>query len=150
MSNCCSTDQTTDATPCPSCGITGPVIGTQPVRPHRPEATDGPWQHCASADCPVVYYRSADVVTADELRTQVAHKGLDRATPVCFCFSHTPEDLANDLEANDGVSTIKADIKTAVADGFCACEHLNPSSKCCLADVHRTLKAITATVAASA
>ncbi|MBA3249860.1 MAG: hypothetical protein H0T66_06025 [Geodermatophilaceae bacterium] len=51
-------------------------------------------------------------------------------------------DLADDLQANDGVSTIKADIKTAVAQGFCACEHLNVSGNCCLADVHRTLRTI--------
>jgi len=95
-------------------------------------------------DCPIIYYLGVDIVNADELRTQVAHKALDKPTPVCFCFSHTPDDLAADLAANDGVSSIKVAIKTAVAQGFCACEHLNPSEKCCLADVHRALKTITA------
>lgn len=144
MSSCCSTDQSMDPTACPRCGATGPVIGAQPVLPHRPDAADGPWQHCASADCPVVYYLADAALTTDHLRTQVAHKALDKPTPVCFCFSHTADDLAVDLEAHDGVSAIKADIKTAVAEGFCACEHLNVSGKCCLADIHRTLKSITA------
>ncbi len=144
MSSCCSTDQSIDPTACPRCGATGPVIGAQPVLPHRPDAADGPWQHCASADCPVVYYLADAALTTDHLRTQVAHKALDKPTPVCFCFSHTADDLAVDLEAHDGVSAIKADIKTAVAEGFCACEHLNVSGKCCLADIHRTLKSITA------
>lgn len=146
MSSCCSTDLDADRHPCPRCGTTGPVIGTEPVRPHRPDAADDNWQNCATKDCPVVYYLGTDTVTAGQLRTQVAHKALDKPTPVCFCFSHTPDDLAADLAANDGVSIIKAHIKTAVADGFCACEHLNPSGQCCLADIHRTLKKITATV----
>ncbi len=83
--------------------------------------------------------RQFALVTEAELRTQVANKGLDRPTPVCFCFSHTTEDLAADLAANHGTSTIKAAIKIAVAEGFCACEHLNPSGQCCLADIHRAL-----------
>jgi hypothetical protein len=143
MSSCCSTDLDADKQPCPQCGVDGPVVGHEPVRPHRPAATEGAWQHCATPDCPVVYYLVSDVVTAGELRTQVDHKALDKPTPVCFCFSHTVDDLAADLAANDGVSTTKVAIKTAVAEGFCACEHLNPSQKCCLADVHRALKAIT-------
>ena len=81
--------------------------------------------------------------TADHLRTQVAHKALDKPTPVCS--SHTPDDI----DANNGTSTIKADVKTAVADGFCACEHLNPSEKCCLAGIHRTITT-TSTVAVTA
>jgi hypothetical protein len=150
MSSCCSTDPNADRRPCPHCGETGPVIGHEPVQPHRPTVTEGSWQHCATLDCPVIYYLGTDIVTADDVRTQVAHKALDKPTPVCFCFSHTPDDLAADLAANDGVSTIKAEIKTAVADGFCACEHLNPSEKCCIADVHRALKTIkTATVTTS-
>jgi hypothetical protein len=143
MSSCCTTDPNIKATDCPQCGTSGPIVGARPVWPHRPEATDGAWQYCATQDCPVIYYLGADVLNVDELRSQVANKALNKPTPVCFCFSHTSEDLAADLVANDGVSTIKADIKMAVAEGFCACEHLNPSQKCCLADVHRTIKSIT-------
>jgi len=145
MSSCCATDPNADA--CPQCDKTGPVIGHEPVQPHRHTVTDGAWQHCATLECPVVYYLETDVVTADEVRTQVAHKALDKPPPVCFCFSHTTDDLAADLAANDSVSTIKAEVKTAVADGFCACEHLNPSGKCCLTDIHRALKTITITSA---
>lgn len=143
MSSCCSINPTADSRPCPQCGVTGPVIGELPVKPHHPDAIDGPWQHCATADCPVIYYLADDAVTENDAITQVAHKALDKPTPVCFCFSHTAHDIAADLEANNGVSTIKAEIKAAVADGFCACEHLNPSTKCCLADIHRTIKSMT-------
>ena len=149
MSSCCSTDPTADAQPCPRCGVTGPVIGYQPVQPHRLDVPEGAWQHCATRDCPVVYYLEGDVVTTGDVRTQVAHKALDKPTPVCFCFSHTPDDLTADLAANNGVSTIKAAVKAAVADGLCACEHLNPSEECCLPDIHRALKAIAKSTAAA-
>ena len=142
LSSCCSTEQTSSARPCPCCGSTAPVVGAEVVHPHRPDATEGYWQYCATAGCPVVYYLDTDILTFDQLKTQVARKGLDKPTPVCFCFSHTIDDLANNLETNGGASTIKADIKTAVADGFCACEHLNPSGQCCLPDIHRALKTI--------
>lgn len=143
MSSCCSTDLES-AQACPECGTTGPVVGVAPVRPHRMSAADGDWQHCSTESCPVVFHLDADTLTSDDVITQVAHKALDKPQPVCFCFSHTAGELADDLAANDGVSSIKADVKEAVADGLCKCEFLNPSTKCCLADIHRTLKTITA------
>jgi hypothetical protein len=84
-------------------------------------------------------------VEVDSVRTQVGRKATAETTPVCFCFAHTADDLADDLAGNDGVSTIKASIKAAVTAGECACEHLNPSGQCCLADVHRTLTSIAET-----
>ncbi len=142
MSSCCSTNDT-DAQPCPQCGHVGPIVGAAPVRPHVPDAVDGEWQYCANEDCDVVYHLDKDTVDTDSVITQVGLKATDKATPVCFCFAHTVEALNEDVEANDGVSQIKSDIKAAVADGLCACEHLNPSGQCCLADVHRTLKSTT-------
>ena len=91
---------------------------------------------------------TAATIDADTVLTQVDSKAIDRPTPVCFCFAHTVDDIVADAVAHDGVSTIRADIKQAVADGHCACEHLNPSTKCCLADVHRILKAALAIEAA--
>jgi len=148
MSSCCSTDLDANVQPCPDCGAIGPVVGHEPVQPHRADIAGGSWQHCATLECPVVYYLEADTVTAANVRTQVGHKALDKPVPVCFCFSHTRDDLATDLASNDGVSSIKLGIKAAVAEGFCACEHLNPSQECCLADVHRTLKSISSAEAA--
>jgi hypothetical protein len=87
-----------------------------------------------------VYYLDETTVDTDAVITQVAHKATNRPVPVCFCFAHTADDLVVDAVSHDGTSTIKAVIKQAVADGHCACEHLNPSTKCCLADIHRTLK----------
>lgn len=149
MSSCCITD-ISDTQPCPRCGTTGPVIGTAPVRAHQPDAPDGNWQHCPYVNCPIVYYLDNDTITGTAVIAQVGDKATTKPTPLCFCFAHTPDDLADDLQANAGVSTIKAAIKTAVADGSCACEHLNPTGNCCLPDVHRTLKTITTAALASA
>lgn len=143
MSACCSIP-TVPALSCPSCGRVGPLVGVAPVRPHQHDVADGTWQHCATPDCPVAYYLDTDIVDTDTVITQVGHKATDRPTPVCFCFAHTADDLIADADDNAGESTIKAAIKQAVAEGHCACEHLNPSTKCCLAEIHRTLKAVAA------
>ncbi len=140
MSSCCSVPAGTPQ-PCPSCGEVGPIVVVASVRPHRPDAADGAWQHCPTAGCRVVYFLDEVTVDTDAVITQVGDKATDRPVPVCFCFAHTADDLVADAAAHDGVSTIKAAIKQAVAEGHCACEHLNPSTKCCLADIHRTLKA---------
>lgn len=124
------------------CDATGPVIGDKPVRVHRPQAADGQWQHCATPDCRVVFYLNDETVTTEEVKARVAHKALDKPGPVCFCFAHTAADIADDLRANRGISTIKAEVKSAVSGGLCACEVLNPSTKCCLADIHQAIKEI--------
>lgn len=139
--DCCATDAT-DALPCPRCGQAGPVVGEAPVRTHRPDAEPGAWQYCATAGCPVVFHLDTTTVTEDGLRNKVGNKATAAAEPVCFCFGHTRSDLADDLARNDGTGTIKPAIKAAVADGLCACEHLNPDGPCCLAAVRRTIKAI--------
>ena len=139
MSSCCSTSNT-DAQPCPACGHVGPIVGSAPVRTHSADAADGDWQHCANEHCDVVFYFGGDTVDAGSVSTQVGLQATDKETPVCFCFAHTADALRDDLEAHRGVSQIMTSIKAAVADSECACEHLNPSGRCCLAEVHRTLQ----------
>jgi len=111
-----------------------------PPSARLPDAVDEDWQHCANELCEVIFHLGSDLVETGSVSTQVGCKASDKATPVCFCFAHTADALREDLAANDGVSEIKASIKVAIADSHCACEHLNPSGKCCLADVHRTLE----------
>jgi hypothetical protein len=142
MSSCCTTFDI-DAQPCPKCGQVGPIVGAAPVRAHRADATDGDWQHCANERCDVIFHLGANTVDDDSVRAQVGLKASDKATPVCFCFAHTADALIHDVVAHGGVSEIKASIKAAVANSECACEHLNPSGSCCLADVHRILNDLT-------
>ena len=138
MTSCCSvTAGPIEA--CPVCALVGPVVGEDPVRAHRPDAADGAWRHCATKGCPVVFYLDGATVDDNAVANQVGHKALRQPVPVCFCFAHTAAEIVADAAAHDGSSTIKAAVKQAVADGHCACEHLNPSTTCCLPEIHRTL-----------
>ena len=85
MSECCSTDPSA-ARECPVCGEVSPVVGEAPVLPHR-AVEPGAWQHCATADCAVVFHLDEATVTVAEVRTRVGHKAAGAPEPVCFCFS---------------------------------------------------------------
>ena len=88
-----------------------------------------------------MFFLGDDVVDDHEVICQVGAKALAKPTPVCFCFAHTAEDIRIDVATHDGSSIIKAEVKAAVADGLCACEHLNPSGVCCLPAIHRAVTA---------
>ena len=139
MSDCCI-DAAAEFVSCPRCAASGPVVGPAPVRAHRPTARAGSWRYCPNLACDAVFFFETDVVDESEVITQVGGKARARPIPVCFCFAHTSSDIRADVAANDGTSTIKAAVKAAVAEGLCACEHLNPSGDCCLPDVHRAVK----------
>lgn len=142
MASCCSAEDPIGR-PCLRCGQGGASVGGAPVRAHVSDAAEGPWQHCATAGCPVVFHSDGHEVTEDDVRARVGGKAQHAPEPVCYCFAHTAESITADLVANDGDSTVKASIKQAVADGLCACDQLNPSGACCLGAVNRVIKAAT-------
>ena len=115
------------------------VVGAAPVRAHRPTAVAGRWRYCPNGACEIVFFLGDDVVDDREVICQVGAKALAKPAPVCFCFAHTAEDICIDVATHDGSSIIKAEVKAAVADGLCACEHLNPSGVCCLPAIHRSV-----------
>jgi len=57
MNNCCAVDSA-EPTPCPQCRTIGPVIEQLPVRPHRVDPTEGPWQFCPNQQFPAIYYQA--------------------------------------------------------------------------------------------
>lgn len=126
---------------CPNCRAAGKRVGGPPVWAHRPSAPAGDWQFCSTTSCPVVFFVGPETVTEDEVITRVGSKASDKPIPVCYCFAHTQADIVADLAAHDGTSTISASVRDAVAAGLCACESLNPTGKCCLPDIHRTVNA---------
>ena len=139
MSDCCI-DAADEFVLCPRCSTPSPVVGQAPVRAHRPTAATGSWRYCANLACDAVFFLHTALVDESEVVAQVGGKALTKPIPVCFCFAHTRADIDVDVAAHDGTSTIKTAVKAAVADGLCACEHLNPSGECCLPDVHRAVK----------
>ena len=138
MSECCTPSDDGTAT-CPRCDTAGSVVGAAPVRAHRPTAASGSWRYCPNPMCEVVFFLGDDVVDDDAVVCQVGAKALAKPIPVCFCFAHTVEEIRADVARQDGSSTIKKAVKAAVADGLCACDHLNPSGECCLPAVHRAV-----------
>ncbi len=66
------------------------------------------------------------------------------ATPLlCYCFGHSLESLRAEWEATGRLDSVEA-IRSAVREGRCRCEALNPSGTCCLGDVLRAVQAIRA------
>lgn len=143
--DCCAVDLSKHWR-CPECGTTGHPVGPAPVRPHAPDVVDRPWSYCPNEPCQVVFFIDHETIDDDHVITRVGSKARSKPEPVCFCFAHTAADIAADL-AEHGRSIINESVKTAVADGLCACEHLNPSGKCCLPSIRRALQAAAVRVA---
>lgn len=139
MTDCCTSGGDAGAS-CPRCGVCGAVVGAAPVRAHRPSAAAGSWRYCANPICDIVFFLDSDVVDDRDVVAQVGDKAHDKPVPVCFCFAHTRADIRFDIAVHAGASAIKTSVKAAVADGLCACEHLNPSGECCLPAVHRAVE----------
>ena len=137
--DCCAVDETNDRG-CPDCATAGLSVGAAPVRPHQPDVVDGPWSYCPNEACPVVFFLDSETIDDDHVVARVGTKACSKSEPVCFCFAHTAADIAADL-AEHGRSTINESVKTAVADGLCACEYLNPTAKCCLPAIRQAVQA---------
>jgi hypothetical protein len=97
---------------------------------------------CDASDCDVVYFAleaEAPMFRREDLVVRVGAKETGDPIPVCYCFGFTRKDIENEI-AETGRSTVADRIKTEVNAGNCACEVRNPSGKCCLGDVTRTVK----------
>jgi hypothetical protein len=60
---------------------------------------------------------------------------------LCYCFGHSLESLRMEWEATGRLDSVEA-IRTAVKEGRCRCDQMNPSGACCLGDVVKAAKAI--------
>ncbi len=58
---------------------------------------------------------------------------------VCYCFEWTNEKMREELKTV-GETRALEDIKAKMVDPGCNCEVLNPSGKCCLGDVTKSIK----------
>ncbi|MBI4278991.1 MAG: hypothetical protein HY660_11085 [Armatimonadetes bacterium] len=58
---------------------------------------------------------------------------------VCYCFGFTARDIIEDSQQH-GESWIFGEITAKVKAGLCACEIKNPSGRCCLGDVQKTMR----------
>lgn len=134
---------------CPRCSAAGsPVPSTTLEHLLQPEAADalpaeGTWRFCATPSCPVVWYPedpSGPLFTTEQVQVAV---GLKEGSPpphtVCYCFSHTIEEIEEDLRRR-GRTEVVEDITRRVQAGECACEIRNPEGRCCLGRVRAAVR----------
>ncbi len=160
MSDCCSierpgencatvlTDKST--TPqCVECGVDGRPVERQTIlhhvkHEHLDRVSDEAYRFCADPNCEIVYYADSGArFTVDDLRELVSAKTTGDTRPICYCFGFTEGDARAEIE-RIGRSGIPATISRLIKAGTCACEVRNPSGACCLGEVNRTIKRLSA------
>ncbi len=138
------------AATCPACGIEGkavkPVTLRSLLQPHlRSEVHDEVYRFCARPECALVYY-SADgsqTFARADLMVRVGLKEAEGPRPLCYCFNHSAESIREEW-TRSGKSTVLESIKAEVKAGTCHCELTNPGGGCCLGDITKEVKGLTA------
>ena len=99
------------------------------------------YRFCVSPECPVVYF-AEDVETSftkDDLRVRVGLKEREDPITLCYCFGFDEADAREEIRAT-GQCSIPQRIGALIRRGMCACVERNPSGKCCLGEVKRTVE----------
>ena len=143
---CCTPQLTTKAN-CPSCEAEAKSVLAKTVDCFlTPEAKSGlddlaGFYYCKTASCPVIYFKKDEKLTQKDLTVTVGLK--DGATPdtLCYCFEWTETAIKLELEEK-GESRASEDISEKMASLGCSCEILNPSGRCCLQDIDKTIKTL--------
>ena len=150
MSDCCSVNAKTGSAPammaCPVNGARSKRVDLLTVRSLVRQLPLGmpntEYYFCEAAECDVVYFAfdaRAPMFRRADLLVRVGSKETADPIPVCYCFGFTRRDIWDEIRST-GKSTAAKRITAEVAAGRCACEVKNPSGKCCLGDVTRTIK----------
>jgi hypothetical protein len=107
---------------------------------------DVPYFFCRDADCDVVYF-SADgqqIFKTNVVRERVFQKeAQSKDVLICYCFFHTPGSIQAEFARTGTTSVIEA-INQGIQAGQCACDWRNPQGDCCLGNVRRFVKQLTA------
>jgi hypothetical protein len=148
MSECCSVEQKSlpPVMTCPVSGSRSKQVDLLTVRSlvRRLPLAMPPtgYYFCDDPACDVVYFPSnpqAPLFRRADLCVRVGAKEKDDPIPVCYCFGFTRQDIWDEIRQK-GKSTIAEQIKLEVKAGNCACEVKNPSGKCCLGNVARSVQ----------
>ncbi len=150
MSDCCSVNGKPAAAPavmaCPVNGARSMKVELLTVRSlvrHLPLGMPSTqYYFCAAPDCDMVYFPSnpqAPSFRRADLLVRVGVKEGEDPIPVCYCFGFTRKDIRDEV-AETGRSTVADRVKAEVRAGNCACEVKNPSGKCCLGEISRTVQ----------
>lgn len=162
MSDCCAVQGSTEScdivvsqtdakteTRCPACGTEGLPVAGQTIlhhvkHEHLERVGDEAFGFCGKQRCPVVYYGDRGTCfTVAEMRELVGAKVTGDERPICYCFGFTEGDAREEI-LHTGKSTVPATVTGLIRAAMCACEIRNPSGACCLREVNRTVKRLTA------
>lgn len=97
---------------------------------------------CKTSDCKVIYFRSNEIILQEDLRVEVGIKTWANPSLVCYCFNWSKQMIEKDIK-NFGKTNALQDITSLMKTDQCACEINNPSGKCCLKDIKKTIKNLT-------
>ena len=131
---------------CPRCGADG-----RPVKPVTLRALLKPesvalveekesYFFCGAAACDVVYFAPGGrIFLKPDLTVRVGSKEVAAPRPLCYCFGHSMESIAEEIERT-GRSTVVADIRRRMQEEGCSCETKNPAGRCCLSTVEQCVR----------
>ncbi|RMF58800.1 MAG: hypothetical protein D6743_17225 [Calditrichaeota bacterium] len=148
MSECCSIKPEADESlaVCPECGQKGQPVLRMTVEHLLNEQAlarlrEGEFFFCRTPDCEVVYFSNdtGQVFTKQDVRVRVGRKEAEPPIPVCYCFDYTRERIFEEIRST-GQSSALPYITAKVKAGECSCEIKNPSGRCCLGDVKKTVQ----------
>lgn len=133
---------------CPACSQNGkPVkrITLESLLVHPERIREEPYWFCQTGDCPVVYFSTdgGSLFHKGDLKVRVGIKEKEDPIPLCYCF-HWDRARIRDEIRQTGTSTAIESITREIKAGNCRCEHTNPQGSCCLGDVSKAVKDLSA------
>jgi len=137
MENNCCTIQPKDEIKCPHCTYVAKGVLEKTLN-HllkddiklKLQKLNG-FHFCKNELCDIVYFKENQILMKNDIKIK-----LDK---VCYCFNWSEEKIETEIN-NTGKSSALDDIKYKMKNQGCACEILNPSGSCCLADVKKVVK----------
>ncbi len=149
MSDCCSVGDGSKAPAVMACPVNGArskqvdMLTVKSLVRHLPLGMPNTqYYFCEAPGCDAVYFpldTQAPLFRREDLVVRVGAKEIEDPLLVCYCFGFNRRDIWDEIRST-GKSTVAKRITAEVAAGRCACEVKNPSGKCCLGDVTRTVK----------
>lgn len=135
---------------CPVCASKGKKVDTATLKTilavSLTAVQEVSYFFCRDSACEVVYF-SADgqqTFRTHEVRERVFQKQpLSEDVLICYCFLHTPGSIRTEF-AKTGTTTVVEAINQGIQAGQCACDWRNPQGDCCLGNVRRFVKQLTA------
>jgi len=103
------------------------------------------YYYCTDPTCKVVYFSNDNVLyfTVDDIKVKAFAKDKGDDVNVCYCFNWTRGRIKDEIKQT-GKSTAALEIAKEIKAGNCACDIKNPKGECCLGDVNKVVKEMTA------